>query len=176
MTFSAFLHLGLIDNAGALHCRISKRMFSFEDHNGISEAIYPDDIQPPSTASDGIRHRQLARRRRVFESSRSEQQDDVVNLSSSRFESASSLRSGNISSIWVQFQVPCCATILRSFINSATRRHVLACSSASFAAIMTFNYGLTPLPVQTEDKQKTDQPVELKLQLKFLKILNNCHV
>ncbi|TXG57741.1 hypothetical protein EZV62_015570 [Acer yangbiense] len=41
MTFSAFLHLGLIDTAGALHCRISKRMFAFEDHNGISEAIYP---------------------------------------------------------------------------------------------------------------------------------------
>ncbi|KAK4833767.1 hypothetical protein QYF36_010862 [Acer negundo] len=50
MTFSAFLHLGLIDNAGALHCRISKRMFSFEDHNGISEAIYPG-LPPRSEAA-----------------------------------------------------------------------------------------------------------------------------
>ncbi|KAK4844446.1 hypothetical protein QYF36_020323 [Acer negundo] len=68
--------------------------------------------QYPATV-DGIRRRQLARRRRVFsqqqrrvfESSRSEQHADVVNLSSSSSESASSLRSGNISSIWVQFQV-----------------------------------------------------------------------
>ncbi|KAI9173854.1 hypothetical protein LWI28_007619 [Acer negundo] len=43
-------------------------------------------------------------RRRVFESSRSEKHADVVNLTSSRSELASSFRTGNISSIWVQFQ------------------------------------------------------------------------
>ncbi|KAL5849770.1 hypothetical protein ACOSQ3_007823 [Xanthoceras sorbifolium] len=46
-----------------------------------------------------------------------------------------------------------CRAVLPSQEASSRRRLVLVCSSASLAAtILTFNSGLTPLPVQAEDK------------------------
>ncbi|KAK3190047.1 hypothetical protein Dsin_029608 [Dipteronia sinensis] len=45
-----------------------------------------------------------------------------------------------------------CHAVLPSQEASSSRRHVLVCSGASFAAILTVNCGLTPLPVQAEDK------------------------
>ncbi|TXG72056.1 hypothetical protein EZV62_000635 [Acer yangbiense] len=56
-----------------------------------------------------------------------------------------------------------CHAVLPSQEASSSRRHVLACSGASFAGILTFNCGLTPLPVQAEDKSngldETDEGV-----------------
>ncbi|KAI9195538.1 hypothetical protein LWI28_015859 [Acer negundo] len=45
-----------------------------------------------------------------------------------------------------------CHAVLPSQEASSSRRRVLVSSSASFAAILTLNCGLTPLPVQAEDK------------------------
>lgn len=39
---------------------------------------------------------------------------------------------------------------------SSNRRQALLCTTASLTAILTFNYGLTPLPLKAEEKEKDE--------------------
>ncbi|KAK4842790.1 hypothetical protein QYF36_000093 [Acer negundo] len=81
--------------------------FKFQSPISLSKAVVPSHCRRHSSALRPSRRYPATVddiRRRVFESSRSEKHADVVNLTSSRSELASSFRTGNISSIWVQFQ------------------------------------------------------------------------